>query len=177
MRRGICRGRWGRENNGGRKAGARGEEDTKQLGWSLSHSPSLPLSQSLSSVESSLSLISHLSPCPPCVAFAIVSFVWRERERKKEGDLYCWWCCFLVSPSSRGQKEDAHKSLLLAPFVFPSQVFVFLYFLYKIITLASCFRSSCSSPMPESECLTSPRVQTRMNDFSLVYLFFLSWRS
>lgn len=90
-------------------------------------------------------------------------YIEREREEeKRRGILYCWWCCFLVSPSSRGQKEDAHKWFLLARFVFPSQNSCFSP--PRSLFLSSCFRSSCSSLM---QCLTSsPRVQTRMDDFS-----------
>ena len=57
----------------------------------------------------------------------------RERIflKKRRGIFICsWgllWICFLVSPSSRGQKQDAHKSsLLLAPFVFPRFLLFFL---------------------------------------------------
>jgi len=67
---------------GGAVKEIRKEEDTKQLGCSLSHSPPSPLlSLSHQSSHHSLSSLS----VSPCVSFAIVCFVCVEREREKGG--------------------------------------------------------------------------------------------
>ena len=182
MRGGICRGRimedGGQKSRGAGGGGAvkeiRKEEDTKQLGWSLSHSLSLT---SLSHQSSHLS--SLLSQCPRvCLSQSFVLFVERER---KEGILYCWLCCFLcrrarvVKRRTRTSRSFLLLSFSLLKFLLFFIYYIILYYLYIIICmytqLVAFGRPAPHSCMPE--CLTSPRVQTQMDDFSLVYLFFL----
>lgn len=123
------------------------EEGTKQLGWSLSLTS--PSHQSSHHSLSSLSV-------SPCVAFAIVCFVWRDGERdreKKEGNFIMFMVLFsavAVLAWSKGGRAQVAPSCSFRFFSFS----VFVFFICYAYTPTSCFRSSCSFIMPPS--LTSP---------------------
>lgn len=114
---------------------------------------SLPhLSPSHQSSHHSLSSLS----VSPCVAFAIVCFVWRDGERdreKKEGNFIMFMVLFsavAVLAWSKGGRAQVAPSCSFRFFSFS----VFVFFICYAYTPTSCFRSSCSFIMPPS--LTSP---------------------
>lgn len=127
------------------------EEGTKQLGWSLSLTS--PSHQSSHHSLSSLSV-------SPCVAFAIVCFVWRDGERdreKKKGNFLMFMVLFSAVAElawSKGGRAQVAPSCSFRFFFLLSFCFFYLLciYTYELLSVVLLLHHASVSHLPLPVC-------------------------